>query len=136
MRKGVISDINVKDREQRFPVYIIAMASAVLLLLTMHFLSAPKALVSLLISFFVVGIFSYFVNKKIKISIHTASIAGAAVALFVVVGATTGFVGLISTVITMWARVKIKAHTPQEVAMGFLAGILITLAVFRLCSPL
>jgi membrane-associated phospholipid phosphatase len=75
------------------------------------------------------------INLKWKISVHAAGISGPSTALVCVFGlAALPVVALI--VLVVWARIKLKAHTPWQSIAGAIVGILITLSVYVIFYPL
>lgn len=131
MKRGIILDIHVKDRLQRNKLYFIGLVTILLNLLLFYYLNAPKNLIAILLTLLVIGVLSYLINKKTKISLHVVTMAGMTVIAYTLINYRAGLLGLILTLITMWARVKMEAHTVREIVLGYIVGIVITFAALQ-----
>ncbi|MFX0068061.1 MAG: hypothetical protein ACFFC5_04335 [Promethearchaeota archaeon] len=65
------------------------------------------------------------VNFKTKVSVHAAGAAGPLTAVVIIYGIRTAFVYSFVALV-VWIRLKLRAHTPEELLMGTMIGVLIT----------
>ena len=77
------------------------------------------------VGYTLLNVFSLIITSglKFKVSLHMTGAASSITALTIVLGWLWGFLYLFCLLIA-WARIKLKAHTPQEVIVGALLGIL------------
>lgn len=125
-RKGKVSDHHVRDRRQRLPIILAAMASAIVGFALLLILHAPKVIIvglaGTLLGMIVVGA----VNSFWKLSVHNA------VATFVAV-AVVGSFGwmwwplLVLPIAVGWSRVVLKDHTIGQVIAGVPAGAVVAI---------
>lgn len=132
VKRGLITNFHVREREQRPPLYKIGFVSVILTLLFLHFSNAPKFLMVSILSVLFLSTVGFFVNKKIKISVHAGTLACITVLLTYLYGYYVGLLMLLLTLAVMWSRVVINAHTKKEVTLGFINGSLITLLTLML----
>ena len=126
VKRGVFSDIHVKEREKRFVVYLIFLVSVLVSIPILRLLLAPTLLVTLLIAGFLVNSANIMINTVTKISAHTSNIAIMSVVLWVLYGNVGALVGIALVLVVSWARLVVKAHTLPQVALGILVGGLTT----------
>lgn len=126
IKKGFFTNIDVSVRKQRVILYPFAAAVMVMFVLVLLFLDGPKFLLVGLIAFIAsLGILD-FINRKIKASIHVATVAALAVGVVEMFGVKAIPV-LFTIPLVAWARVLEKKHTPKETIVGFLSGSILAL---------
>jgi membrane-associated phospholipid phosphatase len=122
------------QRQSRAPIYAVFIASVVVCLALMLTLNAPRILVACLIALLIWTPLQALINAYVtKISIHAAVVAGCASALWVTGKLSHPLLiagAIVAVVITLWARVVTKHHTPTQVILGALIGALPVLLVF------
>ena len=124
VRRGVLTDHHISDRRQRAPVLSGALVSIGAGLLLLVVLGAPWRVTGTVVCTVVGVVAVLLVNLWWKLSAHSA------VAMFVVVGSIS-LLGLWAVVLVPvplavgWARVHLRAHTPTQVAAGFMVGLVI-----------
>lgn len=134
IKRGVIKDIQIEDPEQRTVPYLYAALGfsfwAYLMISVLH---AP-----LFIGFIALGATAAIglitlINRWWKISAHLTGMGGLIGGLFTyclgigaipTVGTFCLWLGL--TLVLMYARLYLKAHTPSQVSAGWLMGLLCT----------
>jgi len=129
-----VDDIFITVRNQRSKVYAVAVSLVGIDCTVMFFSDAPLMLVALFLTFFLTGLVFAIVNRWWKISIHTAAITIAVIALFVLYGQKSA-VAVVLVPLVAWSRVEIKHHSiPQVIFGGVLAGLIILLvySLFKL----
>ena len=130
VRKKLFSDLDVSTREQRPLLFLFVSVVAVIYFLSLFFLQGP---VSLLISvggiFLSILVFSFFLNIRLKASIHGASIAAFAIAMILLYGRVY-LLSLLLIPLIGWSRVRINRHTKKEVIVGTITGIILTIGMY------
>ena len=128
------TDIWVSSRTSRTPFFILAIMTYLIGSL-IFFYGKSTAMYAISLSYVFVTLGVTLINLKWKISVHAAGIAGPSTALVGVFGlAALPIVALI--VLVVWARIKLKAHTPWQSIAGAIVGVLITLGVYVIFYPL
>ncbi|MFZ3077214.1 MAG: hypothetical protein WA139_02050 [Candidatus Aenigmatarchaeota archaeon] len=126
--KGLVNDIDVKDRKMRIYFLFIALISYIASSIIFHYLGY-HAMFLISLAYVFVASAVMVANFFQKISIHSAGIAGPTTALVYVFG--LGLVPLyILTVIVCHVRLKQKAHTLPQLMVGALIAIAITFTIY------
>jgi len=147
LNTGHIQSLDIplrKNREKLFRLSIISSTIGSLFLVYLC-LNQDRILLEAALVFLLNPFLGYAINRRFKISIHTASLATAA-ALFLVLYFRIPDVylsaGLLSSIILfvmipamIWARLKLKIHSYTELLGGVLAGMtfaLVELGILQL----
>ena len=133
VRRGRITDHHVSRREQRPRMMAIALASVAVGLLVLRWLDAPRAVFALMAAMVAGLVVALAVTSFWKISIHAAAAAGTVASLAILVSPWW----LILTplvVLTGWARVEIRDHTPVQVSVGAIVGAVVAAGVLILVA--
>ena len=96
-------------------------------------LGAPAQLRAILLSYALATLLFALLTPTIKLSLHAAGVAGAAVCLVYVFG-TWGTLAALAVPLVWWARTTLGRHTPLELALGTLIGGGPTWASFQLVN--
>ena len=108
---------------------VVGIASALVGLILIAALGAPRELIALIVAMEVGLIISLGITLAWKMSIHVASVAGAIVILVLVFGpAFALLVPLLALV--GWARVELSDHTPAQVVTGAIIGAAVAGLIF------
>ena len=140
-RMGYISGFALKNREERFVPFVIAIASYVACWLYLVRSSAPLWLELFIVGAIVAAIISCIITRWWKISIHTTSISGvlAMVCSMAFQGNTMGNLLPLASVIVLLigavasARLVLERHTMGQVAAGCACGffcVYVTMTLF------
>lgn len=134
VRRGHVTDHHVSDRRQRAPVLAGALISIAVGLVVLMLIDAPWAVVGAVLCTVGGVVVVLLVNLWWKLSAHSA------VALFVTVGAISLFGPAASVLVVMplavgWSRVRLRAHTPAQVAAGHVIGAVIGAAFALFVAP-
>lgn len=128
--KNIHASLTIPDRKQRTIPYLITIACYLLWSnFVNRYFALPPILKSIMLGMILTLIIIAAVNFWWKISAHMASIAGlisACLALQYHTGVTyiLALTVLYSLAIVIcWARTKLDAHTPEQLAVGFLVGL-------------
>ncbi|MBG6225539.1 membrane-associated phospholipid phosphatase [Arthrobacter sp. CAN_A2] len=124
VRRGYVTDHHISDRRQRAPVLAGTLVSIAVGLWALTLLGAPRVVTGAVWCTVAGVAVVLLVNLCWKLSAHSA------VAVFVTAGtiAVVGPAALLLLVVPAavgWSRVRLRAHTPSQVAAGFLLGGLI-----------
>jgi len=133
VRRGLLTDHHISRREQRPRIMAIALASAVAGLVVLRWLDAPRALFALLAAMVAGVAVALAVTSFWKISIHAASAAGTVACLAILVS-PWWLVLVPLVVLTGWARVEIRDHTPIQVTVGAIVGAVVAAGVLLLVA--
>jgi membrane-associated phospholipid phosphatase len=131
VRRGRLTDHHIALRDQRPRMMAIALVSVVSGLLVLLWLDAPHALFALVVSMVAGLAVTLAVTSFWKISIHAAVAAGTVASLAILVG-PWWLILLPLVVLTSWARVEIRDHTPVQVVVGAIVGAVVAAGVLLL----
>jgi len=122
------TDLDISDRSKRGSIYVISMIAYTVGVVV--FLAAENKIMFVLsVAYFCVGLALMLITLAWKISAHAAATAGMATALWLVFGVWMLPV-YVFVVLTIWARVKLGAHTILQAVAGAILSIGITALVF------
>lgn len=138
VRKGLVSSIKMERREERIYPYLLMMVVYYVMYLLFGSIKLPTIVNGLFLSVSVVILCVVIINIWWKVSIHMASIGGVtgiftAIAiryeldLLILIGLLMLISGLVG-----FARLKLDAHKPAQVYVGFLAGISVSMLLYLL----
>jgi hypothetical protein len=133
VRRGRLTDHHISRREQRPPVMAIALASVVCGLLVLRWLDAPRALFALMAAMVAGLVVALAITSFWKISIHAATAAGTVASLAILVS-PWWLIASPLVVLTGWARVEIRDHTPVQVLVGAIVGAVVAADVLWLVT--
>lgn len=127
VKKGFFNNFDVSNRKQRIILYPFAILVISLFAIYVYIVKGPSILISVS-AFFVVSLAILdLVNKKIKASIHVASVAALSTGFILIYGLNYLLI-LLLIPLSAYARVAAKRHTVREVIVGAFFGIFLTLA--------
>jgi membrane-associated phospholipid phosphatase len=133
VRLWLLTDHHISRREQRPRIMAIALASAVAGLVVLRWLDAPRALFALLAAMVAGVAVALAITSFWKISIHAASAAGTVACLAILVSPWWLLLAPL-VVLTGWARVEIRDHTPVQVLVGAIVGAVVAAGVLALVA--
>lgn len=129
VRRKKLDGVFENPRRQRTGIYLLAGGLGIFSWWLLRYLDAPGALEAT----FAAGAAAVFVFTIInffwKISIHAAFITGAAAVLIIVYGGPAAWVVLLIPGV-IWARVRLKQHTPAQAGVGAILAAAIVVLVF------
>lgn len=129
VKRHVFSDIDVSKREQRPLLFIFVGFVAFLYLLSLYALDAPTSLYVAVGGILGSVVVLAFINKKIKASIHVATIASFLCVLSLLYGGVH-VLWLLGIPLVAWSRITTKRHSIPETIVGCIMGIVLTLGVY------
>ena len=133
VRRGLLTDHHITRREQRPRIMAIALTSVVVGLLVLRWLDAPRALFALVVAMVAGLAVALAITSFWKISIHAASAAGTVACLAILVSPWWLLLAPL-VVLTGWARVEIRDHTPVQVSVGAIVGAGVAAGVLLLVA--
>jgi hypothetical protein len=140
-RRGMISDLDIRNRSERFKPFLIVLGyyvMAYVLTLELTGISIPVLYRSLMLGLVVSILTGLIVTMRFKLSMHLLAIGGvlAAVIYVGVINVTSDLNWIASIVIASgllaWSRLELKAHTLKEVYVGFSVGFVCMFCVLIL----
>ena len=127
------TDLDVSDATKRAPLYGLGLIGYAIGIAAFLVLS-NRLMFVMSLAYLCVGLAMCLITLAWKISAHTAGVAGPTTALVFVFG--IWMVPLYALSIFMvWARVKLRAHTPSQAVAGLIVAIMITSVVYFLFYP-
>jgi membrane-associated phospholipid phosphatase len=133
VRRGLLTDHHVSRREQRPRMMAIALVSVAVGLLVLRWLDAPRDLFALMAAMVAGLVVALAITSYWKISIHAAAAAGTVASLAMLV--SLWWLLLVPfVVLTGWARVVIRDHTPAQVSVGAIVGAAVAAGVLLLVA--
>ena len=126
-KKGVV-DIWVSDQKARTPFYLIAILGYIIAVIIFYVIDQHEFLVLTLAYLFVTMTISIS-NLKTKMSSHTAGFTIPFTTAFYLFGLISLPLFLLLPVI-MWARLKLNAHSINQLFGGALIGCILTYATY------
>jgi len=124
------TDLDVSDPTKRVPLYALGLIGYAMGIATFLVLN-NKLMFVMAAAYLCVGLAMCLITLGWKISAHTAGIAGPTTALVFVFGIWVAPLYSLS-ILMVWARVKLCAHTLNQAVAGLIVAITITSIVFLL----
>ncbi len=133
LRRGIVSDFNVRNREERMNPMIFTVVTTVLSWLGLKLGGAPDEMVELAFVGIFITVLLLLITLYWKISIHTTAIS----ALSIFLGTLFGWLAspaLLMIPLVAWARVRTNSHTLRQTIGGAVAGACFMLVVHSLSA--
>jgi membrane-associated phospholipid phosphatase len=121
-------DLDISDRNKRGPIYVISLIAYAVGVL-FFWATENKIMFVLSVAYVCVGFALMLITFAWKISAHAAATAGMATALWLVLGKWMLSVYVLA-LMTIWARVRLGAHTILQALAGAILSMVITAIVF------
>ena len=122
------TDLDVSDVSKRAPLYVpglVSYAAGALVFFTLN----NEIMFPIALAYVCVTLATFLITLVWKISAHTAGIAGPTTALVFVFG--TRILPLYAlSILMIWSRVKLRAHTLTQAVAGIVVAITITSLVY------
>lgn len=126
VKRGFFNNFDVSNRRQRILLYPFAILVITLFAIYVYLVKGPSVLISVSTFFILSLAILDLVNKKIKASIHVASVAAFSIGLVFTYGINFLWIMLLVP-LSAYARVVVKRHTISEVIVGAFFGVFLTL---------
>ena len=128
VRRGAWEHVDASNRSERRGLYVIGIlalaAALVYLVLTQPHSGLTRGVAMSMATLLVLAV----VSRWIKVSLHLTFAALAAVNLILVHSALGWLVAALVPLL-MWSRLRLRRHTPLEVLLGLVAGVVTALAI-------
>lgn len=128
---GLISDLHVNNRQQRFLFFLTLIPFWLICLFILKKISVPLFVFLLPLAYVLTVVVAMVINFVTKISAHSAAITGLWVGFLNVFGTYFFPFGILIPAV-MWARVTRKKHSPSQTLLGMLVGGAIMMIVFMI----
>jgi len=122
--RGKISDVHVPLREERIRPFIVAAASAILVLAVFVWWPAPPVFRMLALANALQAVVFFVITLRWKISLHSAAAAGLTVVGISALSAS-GALLVLTVPVVAWSRVRLHRHTLAQTICGAALGGLI-----------
>lgn len=133
VKRGVWSDLDVSQRQQRYLLYPISLACMGLLAYIYHLLQAPGQAIRAVIGLAFAGIIDGVINFFWKVSAHATTAAACAALLWQLVpGTAWGPSAAAGAALVGWSRVELQHHTKGQVVAGWFVGASSTVLALNL----
>ncbi|WP_416970652.1 hypothetical protein [Streptomyces sp. 4F14] len=129
VKKGKYGDRHVGSRKQRFVVLPFVFLSVAVGLGVMLAGGAPQEMVAMVVTMMVTLFALTAITFAWKISVHQAVAAGS-VAMIAVAYGPWALAGFALVALVGWSRIKLRDHTPSQVAAGTALGALLAVLTF------
>lgn len=129
VRRGTVTDRNVRIRVQRPPVILAFLTGGLAALAVLARFGAPREMLAMVGAGVVSNVVALAITLFWKISIHTGVVAGV-VTVFTLVFGPRALVLVPLVPLVGWARVELRDHTAAQVIGGALVGTVVSGSAF------
>lgn len=126
VKTGRFSDMHIMIRQERVEPFLVANASALVLIVISLYSKAPVQLTALAVSLLANGLLFSLISLRWKISVHAAAYTGAVVTVAVLIDPTLWWL-IIFLPIIVWARVRRHRHS---VLQSLVAAAIVTVVTY------
>jgi membrane-associated phospholipid phosphatase len=134
VKRGKISDIHMKERNQRLGPFLVSMASSGVAWALLALWQTPREVWGFPVLAFAQLAVLAVVTLFWQISIHMISVTGGVVAAGILFGWPVGLLFAPLIPLVGWARLRLSRHTPAQVIAGTLAGAALPWLVFAVVN--
>jgi membrane-associated phospholipid phosphatase len=127
VKKKMVSDFHIPIRSQRIRPMVFMLVTTVISLFLLNGLHTPQFVMILSVAAFGQLIAIFVITLKWKISGHAAAVSTFSVLCWLFYGSIAGFAFILIPIV-IWARLRLRRHTPLQTLGGTVLGLL-TLAV-------
>ncbi len=131
VRRGRVTDIHVRRREQRLPIILVFLASWFFLIALLIALGAPDELIALIGAGMTTLVVIGAITLRWKISLHVGVAAGVLTVFTLLFGPQILLLAVLVPLLG-WARVVLGDHTFAQVAAGAVIGAVVSGSAFAL----
>jgi hypothetical protein len=125
VRRGVVTDVHLRRRQERPRILLVSAACAGLAWWTLRWLGAPPGIPLVAVITLAMQAIATLISLVWQISLHATSISAAIIATGAFFGLIPALVALPLALLVAAARLHLKRHTPAEILAGMLVGGLI-----------
>jgi hypothetical protein len=124
VRRGTWGDLDVSNQKERNHFYEILLPLLILLTIVAWFAEIPRSIPLGTCAISILVATAYFLNRWIKISLHTGFGVFVGLTLFLILP-IFGIAATILALLVAWSRVVLRRHTKREVVLGGTLGIVV-----------
>lgn len=135
VRRGNVTDIHVRRREQRGPIIALFLASWAIGVALLALLGAPPQLIATILAGFATLFVAGAITTRWKVSIHVGVAAGV-IAVFAQLFGPPMLLLAPLVPLLAWARVRVRDHTVGQVVGGAAIGAISSSLSFALIAAL
>lgn len=132
--RGHWTDLDVSVRRQRYALYPFGLACMIALALVYAHFGAPQIAVRASISIVVANVLDGLINFVYKVSAHATGAAVCATLLWFTTLAW-GLPAAVAALAVGWSRVELRRHTPGQVVLGWIVGVIGTIIALHIPLP-
>ncbi|HZE86684.1 MAG TPA: hypothetical protein VE090_00615 [Methylomirabilota bacterium] len=129
VKKKIFTDLDVSKREQRPLIFLISILFTLLYIAGLVFLHGPFILFTLAFGIILGIAVVSIINKRIKASVHVATITALIWAVAIGYGGYYLFLLLLIPLVA-WSRLATKRHTLSEIFVGAGVGSFLSLSIY------
>jgi len=135
VRRGRVTDIHVRRREQRLPIILVFLGSWLVLIALLATLGAPHELIALIGAGMATLVVIGAITLRWKISLHVGVASGVLTVFTLLFG--PGMLALVPLLpLIGWARIELRDHTFFQVFAGALIGSVVSGSAFMIAPKL
>ncbi len=131
VKKGVFTDMDVSKRQQRPILFKFFFILGSIYLVGLFLFGGPEILLYIVVSIMLSIIVVSLLNKKIKLSLHVATLSALLSAVTVYYRGYSFFLLFLIPLIA-WSRVKVKRHSVEETVVGAIVGSALSLSTYTI----
>jgi len=120
-KKGIIGDVDAKTKEERTLPYLLSIVIFIIGFILLLICKASIISIAFWFCYISNTFLVVFINRYLKISIHTMGVSGP-IALFSFIFGFTVLVFMPIIIAVGWSRIKLKCHSLTEVVAGAVLG--------------
>lgn len=121
MRKGDYENFDVSNQKKRNSLYLFSILLLAIFMGYLFLVNSTWLIKCGIIPVFLLTLSSYFINKKIKVSLHT-SFSFLLATMMIQVETAAAFSMYLFAILIGYSRLYLKRHTIPEVALGAILG--------------
>ncbi|WP_341225179.1 phosphatase PAP2 family protein [uncultured Arcticibacterium sp.] len=122
MKKGDYENFDVSNQKKRNSLYIFSIFLLALFMGYLFLINSTWLIKCGIIPVFLLTLSSYFINKKIKVSLHT-SFSFLLATMMIQVETSAAFTMYLFAILIGYSRLHLKRHSIPEVALGAILGV-------------
>ena len=128
-RNGFVQDLYPPERSQRGRLLLLGTGCYLLGFAVLVAAGAAQSMLGAGCSFFCNALIVWCINRHWKISIHAVGVAGGILILLLAFGFELWLLFLALPMVA-WARLRLRSHSPAQVAVGAVLGGLMSAVIF------
>jgi membrane-associated phospholipid phosphatase len=123
VKKKMVSDFHIPIRSQRIRPMVFMLVTTVISIFLLMGLHTPRFVMMLSLAAFGQLVIIFVITLKWKISGHAAAVSTFSALCWLFYGSLAGFVFILIPIV-IWARLRLKRHTPLQTLGGTVLGLL------------